>query len=270
MKLSNSNKLIILCEGKKWLVNRKNEIFSTQYGQVNIKEVIDKENGYCKKIGDRKFFFFIPTIYEFLTKLKRKTQIIYPKDISAIIFYSDLKETDNVIESGTGSGALLISLARTVKKGKIISIDKNEEFQKIAIENLKEYFGKIPENIKFIEGDVYDEKFKLGIKENWADKIFFDLPEPWKGKKILKYLKNGGILINYNPQIIQIKTFIEEIKNIGFIDINVIEILKRKWVVDEKRARPVDIMRAHTGFIMFARKYKEEEDGKISSNSGCS
>jgi len=259
MKLSNSNKIIILCEKKKWLVDKKNKNFSTHYGTVDIENVIENEDGYFKKIGDKNFFFFIPTIYEFITKIKRKTQIIYPKDISSIIFYSDVKETDKVIEAGTGSGALLISLAKIIKSGKIISIERNEQFQKIAIENLKEYFGKVPENVNLIRGDVYDENFEIDVEEKWADKIFLDLPEPWKGKKLLKYLREGGILVNYNPQIMQIKRFIEEIEGMGFVDFKVIEILEREWLVDKKRTRPTDLMRGHTGFIMFARKYKSEE-----------
>lgn len=258
MKLSKTNKITILCEKKKWLVDRKNKIFSTHFGNVNLDEISEKEDGHFEKIDNKNFFFFIPTIYEFITKIKRKTQIIYPKDISIITFYSDVKETDNIIEAGTGSGALLISLARIVKKGKIISIERNKQFQERAIENIKEFFGEVPENIEFFDGDVYEENFDLPIKEKWADKIFLDLPEPWKGKKLLKYLRNGGILVNYNPQIMQIRKFIEEIDEMGFTDIKVIEIIERQWLVDKKRTRPADLMRGHTGFIMFARKYKKE------------
>ncbi|MGB9677229.1 MAG: tRNA (adenine-N1)-methyltransferase [Candidatus Ratteibacteria bacterium] len=243
-------KITIFCDGKKWLIDKNIKTFSTHFGNINIPENIDGVEN-CV-INKKKFYFYEPTISEFILKIKRKTQIIYPKDIALIIFYSDLKETDNVIEVGTGSGALLIGILSRVKIGKIITIERNEEFRKIAEKNLENYFDKIPENLEFILGDVYDENFKLNLEEKWADKIFLDIPEPWKAKKILKYLKTGGILVNYNPQITQIKKFIEEIE--GFIDIEVFELLERKWIVDEKRARPSDLMRAHTGFIMMARK----------------
>lgn len=243
-------KIIIYCDKKKWLIDKSLKNFSTHFGNIEIPEI--KKDVECSVINKRKFYFLKPTISDFILKLKRKTQIIYPKDIAIIIFYSDLKDTDNVIETGTGSGALLIGILSKVKKGKVITIERNEEFRKIAEKNIENYFEKIPENLEFINGDVYDENFKLDIEDNWADKIFLDLPEPWRAKGLLKYLKIGGILINYNPQIIQIKKFVEEIK--GFIDINVFEILERNWVIDEKRARPVDLMRGHTGFIMIARK----------------
>jgi tRNA (adenine57-N1/adenine58-N1)-methyltransferase len=244
-------KIMIYCDGKKWLVDKNVKIFSTHFGNIEIPEM---ENEVEFSISNNKKFYFLnPTIVEFLLKIKRKTQIIYPKDISVILFYSDLKETDNVIETGTGSGSLLIGILSIVKKGKVITVERREEFKEIAEKNIENYFGKIPENLEFVIGDVYDEKFKIKYEENWADKIFLDLPEPWRAKNILKYLKIGGIVVNYNPQILQIQKFIQSIEG-SFIDINVFEILERKWIVDEKRARPVDLMRGHTGFIMIARK----------------
>lgn len=252
--MKNLKKILLYCDGKKWIIDKDTKIFSTHFGNVEIPEI---ENGVKSvKVNKKEFYFFKPTISEFILKIKRKTQIIYPKDIAIMIFYSDLKETDNVIEAGTGSGALLISILSRVKNGKVITIERNEEFLKIAKKNVENYFGQIPSNVNFVKGDVYDENFNLEVNEEWADKVFLDLPEPWRAKKILKYLKTGGFLINYNPQIVQIKKFIEEIK--GFTDINVFEILERKWLVDEKRTRPADLMRAHTGFIMTARKVKNE------------
>jgi len=245
-------KIAIFCEGKKWLVDKNIKTFSTHFGNIKIPEKID--NIEVLEINKRRFYFYIPSISEFILKIKRKTQIIYPKDVAIILFYSDLKETDNVIETGTGSGSLLTGIMSVVKKGKVITIERNENFREIAMKNIESFFGKIPENLEFITGDVYDENFKIDVEEEWADKIYFDLPEPWRAKNLLKYLKKGGILVNYNPQIIQIKQFIEGLD--GFIDINVFEIFERKWLVDERRARPVDLMRGHTGFIMIARKIK--------------
>jgi tRNA (adenine57-N1/adenine58-N1)-methyltransferase len=243
-------KITIFCDGKKWIIDKTIKTFSTHFGNVEIPEKI---NGIeISEINKKKFYFYRPSIAEFISKIKRKTQIIYPKDLAIILFYSDLKEKDNVIEAGTGSGSLLIGILSVVKKGKVITIEKREEFKEIAERNIENYFGKIPENLEFIISDVYDENFKINYEENWADKIYLDLPEPWRAKNLLKYLKKGGILVNYNPQIIQIKKFIEGLD--GFIDINVFEILERKWLLDEKRARPVDLMRGHTGFIMIARK----------------
>jgi tRNA (adenine57-N1/adenine58-N1)-methyltransferase catalytic subunit len=45
-----------------------------------------------------------------------------------------------------------------------------------------------------------------------------------------------------------------ELKAHGFANIRTFELLKRDWLVDERRARPIDRMIAHTGFITVAKK----------------
>jgi len=119
MAFKKREKIVIFCEGKKWIVRLDKEKFSTHLGEINLKEVRKKEEGDCLVLKGRKFFFFKPTIDEFLRNLKRTTQIIYPKDLAFITFYADVKPTDNIIEAGTGSGSLLIALLRIVKKGKV-------------------------------------------------------------------------------------------------------------------------------------------------------
>ncbi|HDN97839.1 MAG TPA: methyltransferase domain-containing protein [bacterium] len=252
-KFKKGDWITIYADGKRWIIRLDKDKFATHLGDIDLKSIAGKDEGVCLKIGDEKFYFFKPTIWEFLTKIKRKTQIIYPKDISVMVLYSGVDEKDRIIEAGTGSGSLLTALVYFVKKGKIISIEKKEEFQNIAKRNIESFYGKIPENIKFIIADVY-QKFDLGIKKGWADKIFLDLPEPWKAIWLKDYLKKGGILCIYNPQISQIQKISVELEKNNFVDINVFEVLMREWIVDGKRARPKDLMRAHTGFILISRK----------------
>ncbi|MCD6367683.1 MAG: methyltransferase domain-containing protein [Candidatus Aenigmarchaeota archaeon] len=249
-KFKKGEKVLILSQGKKWVVKLEGKQFVTQYGRLNLDEVIGKEEGYTTEVNGKVFYFFRPTISEFLTKIKRKTQIIYPKDLSVMMFLSGVKDDDVIIEAGTGSGSLLISLLNTVKKGKVISIERKKEVQEVALKNIKNYFGRIPKNLKLINSDVY-EKISLRIKN--ADKIFLDLTEPWRAVHIIDYLRPGGILVVYNPQITQIQKMVESIKD-DFVDVQVFEILKRNWIVDGKRVRPEDLMRGHAGFVMIARK----------------
>ncbi len=245
--------VIIYCNGNRWLIRLDRDKFGTHFGNIDLKSIVGKDEGSGVEVGNEKVYFFKPTVWEFLTKIKRKTQIIYPKDISIMLLYSGVEEKDRIIEAGTGSGSLLTALVYFVKKGKVISIEKRKEFQILAMKNIENFYGKIPENVKFVLGDVY-EKFNLGIKKGWADKIFLDLPEPWKAIWLTEYLKKGGILCAYNPQITQIQKLSVELEKNSFVDFNVIEILMREWMVDEKRVRPKDLMRAHTGFILISRK----------------
>ena len=71
------------------------------------------------------FFLLQPSIADILMDLKRITQILYPKDIGYILLTMGIGEGQHVIEAGTGSGAMTITLAHSVgKSGKVSSYDQ--------------------------------------------------------------------------------------------------------------------------------------------------
>ncbi|MCM8770002.1 MAG: hypothetical protein NC911_10130, partial [Candidatus Omnitrophica bacterium] len=139
--------------------------------------------------------------------------------------------------------------------GRVVTLEQNPEFQLLAKNNVIRYFGKLPNRVRFLLLDAYEEK-PLGIRKHWADRIFLDLPEPWRALHLLKYLRPGGFLTVFNPQIFQLQRVAVAIKS-AFVDVSVTEILERKWLVDEQRLRPGDMMRAHTGFFLVARKVSD-------------
>lgn len=54
-----------------------------------------------------------PSLEEFVLFTRRRTNIMYPKDIWAAIGMMDIGPGSKVIEAGTGSGALTLYLSRT-------------------------------------------------------------------------------------------------------------------------------------------------------------
>jgi len=61
-------------------------------------------------------------------------------------------------------------------------------------------------------------------------------------------------LVSLSPNVGQIQLVFKELKTHGFANVRTFELLKRDWLVDERRARPIDRMIAHTGFITVAKK----------------
>lgn len=246
--------VLAVCEDRKWMVDLRKTSFGTHFGALDLMQVVGRPEGVCLDVGGKKVYFFRPTTEESLLRIKRRTQVMYPKDLGILLLAAGVRTEDHVIETGTGSGALLISLLTLVRKGTVLTIDREKEFQEIAQQNVCGYFGKVPRNVRFLIADVCEETFKPPVRKRWANRLFLDLPEPWRALNLLDYLQPGGVVTVFSPQITQIQTAAVHLRKRSCTDVQVFEMLRREWLVDERRARPADIMRGHTGFILIARK----------------
>ena len=57
---------------------------------------------------------FRPRFSDYVLKMPRGAQVVYPKDLGPIVVYADVYPGARVLEAGTGSGALTIALCRAV------------------------------------------------------------------------------------------------------------------------------------------------------------
>jgi len=244
--------LLTAQKGKKWLVKVEEATFSCHLGMIRMGDVAGKEEGdYLETHNGAKLFLFRPTLEEYIFTMERPTQIIYPKDLSAIVFFGDIRPGDTVIESGIGSGAMALALLRAMSgSGQLISVEKRLKFAMQSRENIYKFFGYHPPNHQIIIADIHD--FRLNTK---VDRVFLDLPEPWHCiGSVAQILRQGGLLVSLSPNVGQIQLVFKELKTHGFANVRTFELLKRDWLVDERRARPIDRMIAHTGFITVAKK----------------
>lgn len=193
-----------------------------------------------------------PTITDFILKMPRGAQVIYPKDIGPILILADIFPGARVLESGLGSGALSTGMLRA--GADIVGYEIREDFLEKARENVERFLG--PEALDHYEThirDVYE-----GIEETELDRIVLDLPEPWQVvPHAEKSLRPGGIFVAYTPSIIQVSQLHEvlEESKLGFAE--TVEVLNRGWHVQGAAVRPDHRMVAHTGFLTHARLLEE-------------
>jgi len=264
--------ILIDSKGKKYLLKlKKGAVFEFHKGKVEHNDIINKKEGVIVfSSRGEKLICFRPLLWEYLLKIKRKTQIIYPKDIGQIIILADISPGDKVFECGTGSGSLTLELMKAVgERGKVVSLEKSEEFLKVARENIEKFikgkrgFGKVI----LQQGDLEE-----GIKEKNFDKVILDLPEPWKFlDKIEKILKEGGVLVCWLPTVLQVFNLLESVEKKfqkTFYLIGVSETLQRNWQKRGRSLRPEDRMVAHTGFLVLLRKlFKKKSRDKNNENN---
>jgi tRNA (adenine57-N1/adenine58-N1)-methyltransferase len=193
-----------------------------------------------------------PTLSDFIYKMPRGAQVIYPKDIGAILVFADIAPGTRVLEAGTGSGALTMALCRaTGPEGRVVSYEARQEFHEKAATNLETFLGKLPPWLELRVGDVREA---AAAGESF-DRVVLDLPEPRAVlREVGSVLRAGGLLCTYLPTTNQVQESVLALKAAGYIEVETFEIVLRTWHVTERSVRPDHRMVAHTGFITVGRK----------------
>jgi tRNA (adenine57-N1/adenine58-N1)-methyltransferase len=189
-----------------------------------------------------------PTLSDFVLKMPRGAQVIYPKDLGPLLMLLDIYPGARVLESGVGSGALSMTLVRA---GAVVTgYELREDFANRAAKNVAAFLGaEAMERYRVEVRDVYE-----GIEETDLDRVVLDLPEPWRAAKhAAAALHRGGLLVAYTPQITQATQLRHELSPLGFGMAETIEVLNRGWHIEGQSVRPDHRMVAHTGFLTSAR-----------------
>jgi tRNA (adenine57-N1/adenine58-N1)-methyltransferase len=232
--------IIFLNEGDKLHTHRGTVVLDELIGKPWGSEVITNTGG--------PFYLLKPSIYDLIMELPRTTQIMYPKDIGFILLRMDIGEGNQVLEAGTGSGALTTALAWAVgEKGRVFSYDNREENLNLARKNLSRI--DLETRVKFKPRDINE-----GFIENNLDSIFFDIYNAYDYiHHARSSLKPGGHLGSLMPTTNQVSRLIESLRQNKFLLIDVCEILLRFYKPVPARLRPSDRMVAHTGYLIFSR-----------------
>ena len=224
-------------------------------GWINHNEIIGLDEGSTVVSNSgTKYQVLRPLLNDYVLSMPRGATIIYPKDSAVIVGFADIFPGAKVLEAGVGSGALSISLLRALGNGSLVSYEMRDEFLENARDNVKKYFGKIPDNWNLILDQVQNGKFSGDF-----DRVIFDMLAPWDClDAAYKALKPGGVLCCYVATTTQLSKVAEAIKASNkFSEPESFETLLRSWHHEGLAVRPMHSMNAHTGFLLFSRKLAE-------------
>lgn len=212
------------------------------------------------------FLAFRPRMADFVLKMPRGAQVVYPKDVGAILVEADVFPGSRVLEAGTGSGALTMALCRaTGAEGRVVSYDLRPEFQARAAQNIEMFLGKLPAWLDLRAGDVREVS---GGQERF-DRVVLDLPDPWDVlAEVAEVLDPGGIVCGYLPTTVQVQQLVLALEEHGYEHLETFEVLHRTWHVTARSVRPDHRMVAHTGFVTVARRTADRARERSDRPSG--
>lgn len=225
-------------------------------GWIDHDSIIGQDEGsIILSSSGTKYQVFRPLLNDYVLSMSRGATIVYPKDSALIIGFADIFPGAAVLEAGAGSGALSISLLRSIgKSGTLSSYEERDDFREIAQRNVSQYFGELPGNWRLRGGRVQEVP-----QEEKFDRIVLDMLAPWECIELFRNnLKPGGVLCCYVATTTQLSRTAELIRESGFLsEPESMEALIRPWHLEGLAVRPQHAMNAHTGFLLFARRYAD-------------
>lgn len=226
--------------------------FHTHAGSVAHDDIIGREEGeVVAGSSGRRYLMVRPTLADVVLKMPRGAQVIYPKDLGAILLAADIGPGQRVLEAGVGSGALSMALLRA--GASVIGYELRDDFAARAKANVAALLG-LDADYRVESRDVTE-----GIEERDLDRVLLDMPEPWRVlPHAARALRAGGILLAYLPTINQTAELRRALDDGPYGLASTTEVLHRTWHVEARSVRPDHRMVAHTGFLTWARKLARE------------
>lgn len=224
---------------------------SSDLGNMALNEIIGKPFGCTGEthLGSN-YYCLKPSTADLMFKVKRKTTIVYPKDLGYLLVETTVGPGSYVIDVGTGSGALTMALAKLVAPdGMVFSYERREEFLENAKRNVER--AGYEKNVEFYCRDVVLD----GFNKHAVDAVFLDVPEPWGIiPNAADVLKGGHHLVSWSPNVEQVRRTVDVLEENHFVRIRVSEIFERDMLVRQQGIRPRERGITHTAYLVRAQK----------------
>ena len=244
--------VLLIAQNRKQFIVRLEQggELQTHKGVIRFDDLIGQSLG-CEVRSHLGYPFLVlePSLHDLIKKIRRATQIMFPKDIGYLLLKMNIGPGSRVVEAGTGSGGLTLALARAVSPtGCVFSYEVRPDVIALARKNLA--------RVGLLEWvDLKERDIAQGFDEEGADAVFLDVRSPWNYlSQAWAALKGGGFFGAILPTTNQVSQLVRALPASGFGVIEVEELLLRPYKAVPDRLRPADRMVAHTGYLIFARK----------------
>ena len=243
--------------GDRWLLIAGTGVLKEKgLGVVDTDKLVGQAPGEAVTYGAKDVRLLRPALPDLVATLRRKAQIITPKDASRIVYELGVGAGDRVLESGIGSGAATMALAWAVGPpdggGRVVVQELRQDFADWAMDNLAR--AGLADRV-----DVHIGDLTQGAAAGVADgapfaAVLLDQPEPWSAlPHVTALLAPGARVACYTPQVSQMEKAHAAMRSAGFADMRAMELMERTWEIKEFGSRPSFDGLGHTAFLVFGR-----------------
>ncbi len=224
---------------------------ATIRGAIRLDDVVGALYGSrVRSTLGEEFVVFPATIVDVLSRFRKVTQVMHPKDIAQVLMYAGIGPGSKVIEVGLGSGYLTAVTAWYVRPdGVVYAYERRPDVARVGWENISS-IGLDRWVILRIR-DVVAE----GFEERGVDAVVLDMADPWRALDHAHgALRPGGSLAAYLTTVDQLVKFVGALDGRRFVDWRLYDVALREWKVVKGELRPRSWALAHTGYVFLARQ----------------
>lgn len=227
--------------------------FESDKGSLDMSSVIGLQYGSQVLLSTGiKAYVLRPQHIDLVSRFRRVTQVVYPKDAGFMMLLSGIGPGSYVLEIGVGTGYLTSFIANIVRpEGLVVGYETRPEYAKAALRNLSSL--GLDKNVIIKVADARQGIEKTGGRA--FDAVFIDVPDPWNVYQQLRdTVRPSAPVINFLPTVNQVVKLLEYVESAGCgVDVRVYETLLREYEPRAGALRPRTVYTAHTGYIAFFR-----------------
>ena len=246
--------LLIDSKGRHFLLKLDpDRTFQYHQGSIAHRDLIGQDDGsWVESSSGGKLLLLRPRLADYVLKMKRSAQVVYPKDLGPILVYADIAPGMTILEAGTGSGALTLGLSRAVgPKGRVVSVELRDDHAAHARKTIERWYGELPANLELVIGEVAEE---VGTGATG--------PDHPRSSRAVASARCGRPPSARRRRVLCLPPHRPPDPDSGrardrdgrFAEIEVKEFLVRDWNVSGRSVRPEHSMIGHTGFLVFMRR----------------
>ena len=203
----------------------------------------------CASTHGARYTAVRPTLADFVLKMPRGAQVIYPKDLGPILLLADIFPGARVLESGVGSGRCRWRCCGPAPTSSATSCARTSPTGPAATSRP----SSAPRRSSRYQVEVRD--CYEGIDERDLDRVVLDLPEPWQvvphaAKALHARRHPRGLHAEHHPGRPAARRR-STTAAFGFAETS--RCCTARWHVEGQAVRPDHRMVAHTGFLTHAR-----------------
>lgn len=192
------------------------------------------------------FHVLNPRPTDFFDTLDRSGAPMLPRDIGLIVGMAGITAGDRILDIGTGTGILAITLASLGTE--VVTVERDSDAADLARGNIER--AGVADEVELVEGDATE----LGRDLGRFDAVTLDTGDAAElAERIDDHLVPGGVVAAYSPFVEDARAVAHALRSAGLDAIDTYEPFYRQMDFDDRGSRPSTAPVGHTGYLTVGR-----------------